>query len=220
MVVLDVEGIKELNLESRLYGFLEKSKPQTIARFRALEQALEQEILEVAEETGLNPTFPDYLAYLYHIEKMSCMEIADYLQEKSNVEIKQIDYGVVYRWMGCFGIPSRNTSEAQRIREIKKGSYTDIGLLKSEFRVLVYAARGYNIQQTADLLEISVDTVKVHRKSVLKKLGVDGYSLHDVTRAIILGYEFGWFGKEKVESILGEDIDIHPSLARAIKSYK
>ncbi len=220
MGVLDVEGIKELNLESRIHGFLEETRPERIVRFEALEKALEQEILEVAEETGLNPTLPDYLAYLYHVEKMSYSEIPDYLQEKSNVEIKQIHHGTLNLWMRCFGIPSRNGTEASRIRYIKKGSYTDIGLLKSEFRVLVYAARGYSVQETADLLEISVNTVKFYRKRVLTKLGVNGCSLYDIAQAIIYGYELGWFGKEKVESILREDIDFHPFLARVMNSYK
>ena len=59
-------------------------------------------------------------------------------------------------------------------------------LMLREIEVLRYAARGFSIQETSQLLRVSVPTVKNHRHSIYSKLGV-----RNRTQAVNRGRELG-----------------------------
>lgn len=62
-------------------------------------------------------------------------------------------------------------------------------LTRRELDVLRLAAAGLTDQQAADRLGVSVNTVKVHAKRLLRRLGAANR-----TQAVALGYERGHLG--------------------------
>ena len=59
-------------------------------------------------------------------------------------------------------------------------------LTDRERDVLSWAGRGKSVLDTADILELSEDTVKTHVRNALKKLNANNKT-HAVTKAIYLG---------------------------------
>ena len=77
------------------------------------------------------------------------------------------------------------TVEVPTLRERKELNRPLLTL--REIEVLRYAARGFSIQETSQLLRVSVPTVKNHRHSIYSKLGVPNAAAA-VSRAWSYGY--------------------------------
>lgn len=65
-------------------------------------------------------------------------------------------------------------------------NYRTRGLTERERRVLEAAAEGLSAQQTADLYDVSVETIKTHRRRVIEKLAARNI-MHSVTIAFRSG---------------------------------
>lgn len=211
-----IKEIRELNLESKIEHFLKNSTPQTNAKFLAFKKALKPEIGIVAERAGINPTLPDYLAYKYHIKEMSIDKMIEYFRDELQIEV--VNERILKYWMHRFGIPLRNRSEALSVKWSKR-IIVSIGLPESEFKTLVYAARGHTQQETADSLGVKYLAIKSHRSRIFRRLGVRGIPLYDITQAIILGYESQWFSDERVITLCGE-IEFQEKLEKSINKFK
>ena len=61
-----------------------------------------------------------------------------------------------------------------------------VSLMDRERDVLSWAPRGKNMEETSDILSISVDTVQTHIENAKRKLGASN-KLHPVTKAIYIG---------------------------------
>ena len=105
-----------------------------------------------------------------------CMQMNQVIHQ-SNTE-KLIDFGtvilmpenqVMHKVVGYL-------SRGDKTIEIKSSAYIAEGidsLTRREKEVLTYVSKGKSSQDIAELLKLSIQTIKIHRKNILKKLGVN-----------------------------------------------
>jgi DNA-binding CsgD family transcriptional regulator len=105
-----------------------------------------------------------------------CMQMNQVIHQ-SNTE-KLIDFGTVilmpenqlmHKVVGYL-------SRGDKTIEIKSSAYIAEGidsLTRREKEVLTYVSKGKSSQDIAELLNLSIQTVKIHRKNILKKLEVN-----------------------------------------------
>ena len=81
---------------------------------------------------------------------------------------------------------STKAQNGSRIRQVTDLDAEEIYLTEREKEVLLWSALGKTSADTADILQISRETVETHIKSSIEKLGANNRT-HAVVRAIFLG---------------------------------
>lgn len=85
---------------------------------------------------------------------------------------------------------ARRGDEAHQRLEARLDSLGGDVLTAREQEVTRYILRGYSAQATADLLGLSAETVKVHRRNIYRKLGIGSVSeLFSMALSLLIGGE-------------------------------
>ncbi|MBN1502733.1 hypothetical protein JW930_04255 [Candidatus Woesearchaeota archaeon] len=119
------------------------------------------------EKIDLPPTLPFYLAYLYHVERMSLEEVAMRVTTESSYhrDLRDQDIGL---WMRHLEIPIRSQQEAMCIRgePAEPSSQLRIGFNYLEGRVLLDAILGYTTEETAERLGYCPGRISNYRRRI------------------------------------------------------
>lgn len=219
MVILDVEGIRALDLEGRIPEFLKKSQLHTRKHYKTLEEALQEDIKEMASETGLEPNLLNHLTHLYHSKKLSPKDIVEYFPD--DLDIGVVDH-TINGWMRRLSIPKRNFAEAREVEVQKKRlglkhNYLGTGLSRREYQVLACAAMSMNMQKTGALLAISPYTVRNHRSSMLSKIFIARKPRHHIRNAIIVGHWRNLYSRERLEVAFEQELQDNDYIAESIE---